>query len=59
MPRRVLPLMPPGHTLQSAAVAFLDRLDLTLASRPISPRLGGRRRGGWNALLRAVATVAD
>src|SRR5919201_638543 len=33
MPRRVLPLKPPAHTLQTAAAAFLDRPDLSPASR--------------------------
>ena len=30
MPRRVLPLKPPAHTLWTAAAAFLDRPDLDL-----------------------------
>src|SRR5689334_22728206 len=34
MPRRVLPLKPSDHTLQTAAAAFLDRPDLSPASRP-------------------------
>jgi integrase len=33
MPRRVLPLKPSDHTLQTAAAAFLDRPDLSPASR--------------------------
>src|SRR6266567_4644591 len=33
MPRRVLPLKRSGHTLQTAAAAFLDRPDLSPASR--------------------------
>src|SRR5919201_1516003 len=33
MPRRVVPLKRSGHTLQTAAAAFLDRPDLSSASR--------------------------
>jgi hypothetical protein len=33
MPRRVLPLKRTDHTLQTAAAAFLDRPDLSPASR--------------------------
>ena len=33
MPRRIVPLKRSGHTLQTAAAAFLDRTDLSPASR--------------------------
>jgi site-specific recombinase XerD len=40
MPRRVLPLKPPAHTLQTAAAAFLDRGSSAASRRSYTQTLG-------------------